>query len=76
MTLVCDGIRQEVQVLRWTQANQLADQSAMIIGRRGEQPGGLQPGFALRLFLRRTFYDRLLRITQLYFTTKCDSKKE
>jgi len=45
LTLACDGIRQEVQVLRWTHANQLTDQSTIINRRRGVQPGGLQPGF-------------------------------
>ena len=31
----CDEIRQEVQVLRWTHANQLTDQSTIINRRRG-----------------------------------------
>ena len=34
LTLECDGIRQEVQVLRWTQANQLTDQSTIINRKR------------------------------------------
>jgi len=35
--LACDGIRQEVQVLRWTQANQLTDQSTIINRQRGNR---------------------------------------
>jgi len=43
------GIRQEVQFLRWTQANQLTDQLTTIKRRRGAQPGGLHSRFALLL---------------------------
>ena len=43
------GVRQEVQVLRWTQANQLTGQLAIIDRRLGGYPGGLQSGFALHL---------------------------
>jgi len=38
-TLTCDGIRQEVLMLRWTHENQFPH----------ELPGGLQSGFALHL---------------------------
>ena len=50
-TLACDGIRQEVQVLRWTQAHPLPHQLAIINRRRGWKQGGLQSGFVLHLVI-------------------------
>ena len=50
LTLACDRILQEVQMLRRTHDSWSTDKSTIINRRRRRrQPGGLQPGFALHL---------------------------
>jgi len=55
------GVRQEVQVLRWTQTNQLADQLIIINRRLGRRPGRLPTGFALRVATSASIDSNTLR---------------
>ena len=61
------GVRQEVQVLRWTQANQLTDQLTIINRRLWEQPGGLPIGFALHLVSKCTDKFGMFAVTRSEF---------
>jgi len=66
--LLDGGVRQEVQMLHWTQANQLTGQLTIINRRLGGHPRGLQSGLALHLV---TVVGRLLspvHLTVLLFS--------
>ena len=57
IAFACDGIRQEVQVLRWTEANQLTEQAANGI------TGWATLGFALHLVIPAKAFARDYGIT-------------